>query len=90
MKTASGRAANSAFTGADPAVAAHLRNVANAFNQLYDDRHTADYDNATEWSRTEVLTQIDLVRQAFASWKAIRDQGLANDYLLSLFVKDRQ
>jgi len=31
-----------------------------------------------------------LVRQAFASWKTIRDQGLANDYLLSLFVKDRQ
>jgi uncharacterized protein (UPF0332 family) len=90
MKDASGRAASSAFSGADPTVAAHLRNVANAFNQLYDDRHTADYDNATEWSRTEVLKQINLVQGAFLSWRAIRDQAIANDYLLSLFVKDRQ
>src|SRR5688572_18483730 len=26
--------------------------------------------------RTEVLTQINLVQQAFASWRAIRDQGI--------------
>src|SRR5260370_506909 len=37
MKAASGRAANSAFTGEDPTVVAHLRNVASAFNQLYAD-----------------------------------------------------
>ncbi len=90
MNDASGRAASSAFANADPRLVAHLRNVANAFKQLYQDRQTADYDNATEWSRTEVLTQINLVQQAFTSWKAIRDQGIANDYLLSLFVKDRQ
>lgn len=90
MKAASGRAASSVYAGADPTVVAHLRNVASAFNQLYEDRHTADYDNATQWSRTEVLTQINLVQQAFTSWRAIRDQGIANEYLLSLLVKDRQ
>ncbi len=90
MKAASSRAASAPFAGADPTLVAHLRNVANAFNQLYEDRHTADYDNATQWSRTEVLTQINLVQQAFTSWRAIRDQGIANDYLLSLFVKNRQ
>ena len=90
MKVASGRAVSYAFPDADPSVVAHLRNVAGAFSQLYEDRHTADYDNATQWSRTEVLTQINLVQQAFASWRAIRDQDIASDYLLSLFVKDRQ
>jgi uncharacterized protein (UPF0332 family) len=90
MKDASARAANSTFAQIDPVVAAHLRSVASAFKQLYEDRHTADYDNATQWSSTEVVTQIGLVQQAFASWKAIRDEDIANDYLLSLFVKDRQ
>lgn len=90
MRAASGRAANAPFPGEDPAVVAHLRNVASAFHELHEDRQIADYDNLTQWSRTEVLTQIDLVEQAFASWRAIRDQGIASDYLLSLFVKERQ
>jgi uncharacterized protein (UPF0332 family) len=90
MRAASGRVASLPFLDQDPAIVTHLRNVAAAFNQLYEDRHTADYDNATQWSRTEVLRQIGLVEEAFRSWRAIRDQGIANDFLLSLFVKERQ
>lgn len=90
MKLASVRASNSAFVSEDPHLAAHLRTVANSFVQLYDGRQTADYDNATQWSRTEVLTQIDLAEQAFASWKAVRGQNIANDYLFSMFVKERR
>jgi hypothetical protein len=90
MKAASGRAAGAPFSDVDPDVVDHLRNVARAFNQLHENRQTADYDNSTEWSRTEVLTQIGVVQDAFASWRAIRNQAIANDYLLSLFVKDRQ
>jgi hypothetical protein len=89
MKVASGRAANATFAGEDPIAAAHLRNVAGAFSELYEDRQIADYDSATQWSRTEVLTQIDIVEQAFASWRSIRDQHIASEYLLSLFVKER-
>jgi hypothetical protein len=89
MNAGSVRAANAEFPGKDPGAVAHLRAVAQAFNQLYEDRHTADYDNATQWSRTEVLTQISLVERAFTSWKAVRNQDLANDYLFSLFVKER-
>jgi uncharacterized protein (UPF0332 family) len=90
MKDASKRAARRNYSGEDPAVASHLRAVANAFSQLYDGRHTADYDNSTQWSRTEVLTQIDVAEQAFSSWKGVRGQAIANDYLFSLFVKERQ
>jgi len=93
MNSASGRVLNpnlSAFTGQDPAIVAHLKNVAATFCQLYEHRQTADYDNATQWSRTEVLTLIDSANEAFKSMRAIRDEGITNDYLLSLFVKERQ
>jgi arginyl-tRNA synthetase len=89
MQAASVRTAKASFPGEDPVLVAHLYNVANAFSQLYEDRRVADYDNGTRWSRTNVLTQIDLVEQAFTSWGAIREGGLANDYLLSLFVRER-
>lgn len=89
MNAASVRALGSSFAGGDPSKAGHLRNVARAFSQLFEDRRLADYDVAVQWSRVEVLTEIDLVEQAFASWHAIRSQDIANDYLLSLFVRER-
>ncbi len=62
----------------------HLQKIAGTFVQSQQQRHTADYDNATQWTRTEVETQVSLVREAFGSWKAIRKQPLAQAYLLSL------
>jgi hypothetical protein len=90
MNAASVRAMGSSFEGVDTGRVGHVRNVASAFSQLYENRRVADYDNATQWSRVEVLTEIELVEQAFASWQAIRGQDIANDYLLSLFVRERQ
>lgn len=90
MKDASVRAAGAARKVEDANVAAHLRNVAKAFIQLYENRQVADYDNATQWTRSEVLEQINLVDRAFKGWRAIREEPLAADFLLSLFVKDRK
>jgi uncharacterized protein (UPF0332 family) len=78
------------FIGQDPASVAHLKTIATTFNELYEHRQTADYDTSTQWSRTEVLALIDLVKESFKSVDAIRSESIANDYLLSLFVKDRQ
>jgi len=78
------------FAGQNPAFVAHLKKIAKTFSQLYEHRQTADYDNATQWSRTEVLALIDSVGEAFKSMKAIRDEPIANDYLLSLFLKERR
>ena len=78
------------FIGQDPASVAHLKTIATTFNELYEHRQTADYDNSTQWSRSEVLALIDLVKEAFKSLNAIRSESIANDYLLSLFVKERQ
>lgn len=66
-----------------------LRNVAETFFQAQQQRHTADYDNSKQWTRTEVLAQIELVQGAFASWKAIRDEPAAQAYLISLLGNPR-
>jgi uncharacterized protein (UPF0332 family) len=76
------------FAGQDPAAVAHLRKIATTFSRLYQQRQTADYDTATQWSRTEVLALIDSVAEAFRSMKEIRDENITNDYLLSLFLKE--
>jgi len=52
----------------------HLHQVANTFFQAQQQRHTADYDNATQWARTDVLTLIAVVDDAFRSWHAIRHE----------------
>jgi hypothetical protein len=37
----------------------------------------------------QVLTQISNVVDAFPSWKVIRNEDLAQDFLIHLLVKDR-
>ena len=63
-----------------------LNTVAQNFIQLQHHRHTADYDNSPQWSRTEVLNIIGLATDAFTAWRAIRTQDAAQDYLLQLFL----
>jgi uncharacterized protein (UPF0332 family) len=71
------------------AVAQHLYTVVDTFIQAQQQRHTADYDNSSQWTRTEVLAQIATVTTAFQSWRAIRNENLAQDYLIYLLVKER-
>jgi hypothetical protein len=92
MKECSKDTANpqkSPFAGHDSAVVEHLRTVADAFTTLQHNRHIADYDNSTQWTRTEVLAHIDRAVAAFSSWRTIRDEVIAQDYLVSLLVKER-
>ncbi|MEO5923921.1 MAG: hypothetical protein ABIR70_08855 [Bryobacteraceae bacterium] len=89
MRSASRQIAGSPFTDRDQAAVTHLRNVARAFDDLYEYRQTADYNNSIEWTRVEVLETVHIAEQAFASWTAVRGTTIANDYLLSLFVKER-
>lgn len=62
----------------------HLHKVANAFVQAQQQRHSADYDNAKVWTRTEVVTLIQLVDDALDSWRAIRQHDGAQTFLLTL------
>lgn len=62
----------------------HLFRVADTFIQAQQHRHTADYDSSKQWTRTETLTLIQQVNTAFSSWHAIRNEPVAQDYLISL------
>jgi uncharacterized protein (UPF0332 family) len=89
MKSASQRVVGLPLAGQNATVVRHLKVVAGAFSQLQQFRHKADYDIAAQWSRTEVLRTIELATEAFRSWRAIRAETAAQDYLLSLLVKER-
>jgi|SRR5579862_1447929 len=62
----------------------HLRVVSWAFSQCQQHRHTADYDNSKQWTRTEAIAIIDQVAAAFQSWRTVRKHRFAQAYLISL------
>ena len=67
----------------------HLHTVTDTFIQLQQQRQTADYDSGKQWSRKEVSFLLTNLEGAFGSWKAIRDDDTAQEYLVKLLVKDR-
>lgn len=69
---------------------ADLQAVADAFVELQQARHSADYDYAKVFTRVEALTHINTVKNAFGQWRRVRDQDFAQDFLLQLFVADRR
>ena len=90
MKTASNRVLNTRdfpFTGENPAVVADLRFVAQAFSQLQEDRHFADYNLTKDLDVIEALTQVKSAEKIFTIWPAIGRQQIAQAYLVSLLVK---
>jgi uncharacterized protein (UPF0332 family) len=92
MKSASNRLQNTKqfpFVGEDPRVVRDLRSVARTFAQLQERRHTADYDNSTVWTRTEALAEVKAAVRAFRLWRSIRNEQIAQAYLVSLIVRRR-
>ena len=77
------------YTGQSAPVVTTLRDIATTFVQLQEKRHIADYDNATFWTRTEALLHVAQVQKAFQLWETIRDEPLAQEYLLALLAKKR-
>lgn len=70
--------------GIDTDCMAALQTISFAFYQAYQQRQTADYDTAKQWTRTEALAIIDSVDAAFKAWPDIRNHKFAQNYLLSL------
>lgn len=90
MKDASKRAAKLRFGTADAAIGGQLKTVAQAFIDLQQNRHAADYSYLKKWSRTEVQSHVDTAATAFAAWRSIQHEKLAKDYLISLLIKERR
>src|SRR5271155_2344623 len=64
----------------------HLRLITNTFVLMLQHRQTADYDNSTKWTRTDVLEKVESVEAAFESWRKIRDEHEAQDFLVTLLL----
>jgi uncharacterized protein (UPF0332 family) len=75
--------------GRDLDVLKHLHRIANTFVEMLQHRHTADYDSSTKWSRTDVLEKIESVEAAFKSWREIRHEHEAQNFLVTLLLKKR-
>lgn len=69
---------------------ADLKTVARAFVELQQYRISADYDNATKWTRLEVRNHIKTTKKAFEAWNRIKNKPEAQDFLLSLLVPERK
>ncbi len=63
-----------------------LATVVQSFIDLQQHRNIADYDNSKQWSRTDVLNVLTLATDAFDEWTTIRNQDVAQDFLLQLFL----
>jgi len=90
MKEACKRTNSNPFPSANPIHVRHLKRIAYIFVRLQQQRETADYDSSIRWSRTEALTLIDMVQEAFEVWSAIREQEIAEDFLLERLVQKRR
>jgi uncharacterized protein (UPF0332 family) len=66
-----------------------LRNVANAFVELQQARHEADYNVAKSFSRAEVRSLIDQAEQAFQDWQTVRRTTAGRLYLVCLLLWER-
>jgi hypothetical protein len=76
-------------TGADADVVSGLRLVADAFVQLQDRRHTADYDNGKIWGLAEATEDVVSALSAFEVWNQIKHTNIAQEYLVSLLIRPR-
>src|SRR5580704_15828546 len=67
----------------------HLQVITDTFVHMLQYRHTADYDGSTKWTRTDTLEKIGSVEAAFQSWAAIRTEHDAQNFLVTLLLRER-
>ena len=75
----------------DPEQAARfkLSIVAQAFVDLQQARHKADYDIGEPFQGLDAALDVEQARLAFQEWAEIKDEPIAQGYLYSLLFKDR-
>ena len=75
-------------TGGMP-IPAQLRNIAQAFVNLQQARHEADYNLAKSFTRDEAKNLIEKTVQAFVNWRSVRKTDYARLYLSGLLLWER-
>lgn len=65
----------------------NLASVAEAFVELLEARHRADYDMSATFIRPEALLLIDVAQKAFTSWRGVRATPNATVFLAALLLQ---
>ena len=92
MKTTSNRILDSRefpYTNENPPVIKELREIAQGFSQLQEDRHFADYNLTKPFGLVDSLTQVKAAEKIFATLSAIKSDQIVQEYLTLLLVKKR-
>jgi hypothetical protein len=66
-----------------------LKEVAQAFVDLQQARHDADYDLTKRFTRSDVVGLVDRTKNAFEKWGTIRKHDLSRIYLASLILSNQ-
>jgi len=74
------------YRAKQPPAGIRLMAVAQAFTDLQQRRHTADYDNSRSWTKSDAESWVNEAKVAFDNWRAIRNSEDAQDFLLALFL----
>lgn len=64
-----------------------LFDVVQAFVDLQEARHDADYNPTKRWNRLDVMNHVQTARQAFADWAAIRHSPDAAVFVVALVLQ---
>jgi uncharacterized protein (UPF0332 family) len=76
--------------GPDTDCRRHLLTITEVFVDMLQHRHTADYDGTKRWTRVDVAERIEAVKEAFESWKAIKNHRDAQSSLATLALRERK
>lgn len=92
MRTTSNRVLDSRefpYTNEDPKVVAALRDVAQGFSQLQQDRPFADYNLTEPLDPGTALGQVTRAEKIFLTLPLIKNEQIVQEYLTLLLVKNR-
>ena len=92
MKTSSNRILDSRefpYTNENPQVVKDLREIAQGFSQLQEDRHFADYNLTRPLDPVDALRQVKAADKIFLTVPTIKTEQIAQEYLTLLLVRKR-
>ncbi|MDQ2925214.1 MAG: hypothetical protein M3R43_06630 [Acidobacteriota bacterium] len=70
-------------------VSTELRDLATAFIDLQEERHSADYDTGAVFSRAATLAVLAKAESAFRNWRAVENADEARAFLAALAFGSR-
>ena len=92
MRTTSNRVLDSRefpYTNEDPKLVAKLKEIAQGFSQLQQDRHFADCNLTQSLDPGTALSQVKRAEKIFLLLSLIKNEQIIQEYLALLLVKNR-